>query len=295
MADVNPVGVTLQNRSSFDATAMEYDAHFTQHCLGRWLREAVHRHVAALVQPDSQVLELGCGTGEDAVWLAQRGAWVTATDASSAMLEITAHKAAAAGVADRISTAQLDLSNVGDWISRIADPDALASNPQYPIPNTQYDAVLANFGVLNCLPDRRALAAALAQWVKPGGHVALVVMSPLCPWEIAWYMGHGQIRTAFRRFRSGGKAHLGNGASVRVWYPSPRRLRIEFAPYFRPMHTAGIGVLLPPSYLSHLVDRWPQFFARLAVWEPGLAERIPWTWLNDHYLMIFERSCTAGG
>jgi hypothetical protein len=76
---------------------------------------------------------------------------------------------------------------------------------------------------------------------------------------------------------------------VRVWYPSPRRLRAEFAPAFRSIHTAGVGVLLPPSYLSHLVDRWPHFFSRLANWEQHLAERFPWTRLADHYLMVFER------
>ena len=137
------------------------------------------------------------------------------------------------------------------------------------------------------------MATALARWVRPGGRVALVVMSPICPWEIGWYALHGQMRNALRRFRSGDAAHLGNGASVRVWYPSPRRLRAEFAAHFRPLHIAGIGLLLPPSYLSHLVERWPRPFARLAAWERHLARRFPWTWLNDHYLMILERKSPA--
>lgn len=283
MYDLNPRTIGLQDSQPFDATAVEYDADFTQHRLGRWLREAVHSHLADLVQPGDRVLELGCGTGEDALWLARRGAQVVATDASTAMLEVAERKVAAAGFDDRISFAQLDLSGVsGDWSL------ALGMTP-----SSQYDAVLANFGVLNCLADRRPLAGRLARWVRPGGRVALVVMSPICPWELAWYVAHGQIDIALRRFRSGVEARLGNGqvpaGRVRVWYPSPHRLRTEFVPYFRPVYAAGIGVLLPPSYLSHLVDRWPQFFARLAVWEPHLAERFPWTWLNDHYLIVFER------
>jgi hypothetical protein len=77
---------------------------------------------------------------------------------------------------------------------------------------------------------------------------------------------------------------------TRVWYPSPRRLRAEFAPMFRAVHTAGLGVLLPPTYLEHLIQRWPRLFQQAATWERRHADGFPWTWLNDHYLMILERT-----
>jgi hypothetical protein len=76
---------------------------------------------------------------------------------------------------------------------------------------------------------------------------------------------------------------------VRVWYPSPRRLRAEFAPYFRPLATAGVGALLPPSHLAHLAERFPRTFRLLAAAEQRVDEGFPWTWLNDHYLTLFER------
>jgi SAM-dependent methyltransferase len=282
---VDPAINALEGEQPFDAVAKEYDAHFTQRRLGRWLRQATHRHLSDLADAH-RVLELGCGTGEDALWLARSGAHVVATDASVEMLAVASRKVAGevdgAGspLRDRITFTQFNLSEIGR-----ANFEGLGSST--PIPNSHFDAVLANFGVLNCLPDRRPLASLLARWVRPGGRVALVVMSPICPWEIAWYMAHGQIRTAFRRFR-GVEARLGQGR-VRVWYPSPRRLAAEFAPAFRPIRAAGVGVLLPPSYLSHLVERWPRFFSRLASWEQHLAEHFPWTWLADHYLMVFER------
>jgi ubiquinone/menaquinone biosynthesis C-methylase UbiE len=261
--------------AAFDAVAEEYDAHFTSSRLGGWLRDAVRRHLTGLVQPGDRLLELGCGTGEDALWLARLGANVIATDVSSAMLEAAARKAAMSEVSSRITFVQLDLAE----ISHEAETTGVGN----------YDAVLANFGVLNCLPDRRPLAVVLARWVRPGGRVALVVMPPVCPWEMAWYTAHGQLGRAFRRFQAGGEAHLGDGATVRVWYPSPRRLRAEFAPAFRLVYTAGIGVLLPPSYLAHLVDRWPRVFAQLATWEADLPGGWLWSWLADHYLMVFER------
>ena len=114
-------------------------------------------------------------------------------------------------------------------------------------------------------------------------------MGPLCPWEIGWHLVHGQPRPAFRRLGRGVEAHVGDGATIRVWYPSPRTLAAEFAPYFEVCELVGIGSLLPPSYLSHLVDRRPTLFGRLADADRRIGASWPWTWLNDHYLMVLER------
>ena len=270
----------------FDAAAADYDAIFTQRRLSRWLRETVWGRLAASFRPGAHVLELGCGTGEDAVWLARRGVRVSATDASPEMLAVARRKAAAAGVADRITFARLDLGEIRDW--RLEIGDAPISNLQSPV--SQYDGAFSNFGALNCLPDRRPVAGALAERVRPGGRVVLVVMGPLCPWEVAWHLLHGEVRAALRRMRPGVEAHVGMGARVRVWYPSPRRLRMEFAPRFRLVETVGIGTLLPPPYLDHLVERWPRAFEMLALLDRRFERMFPWTWLNDHYLAVFERS-----
>ena len=148
----------------------------------------------------------------------------------------------------------------------------------------------SNFGALNCLPDRRALAAGLARVVRPGGTLVLVVMGPLCPWEVGWHLLRFAPRTAVRRLRRGAEARVGDPpAPVRVWYPTPRRLRAEFDPGFRHRRTVGLGVVLPPPYLARLVDRRPQVLERLSIWDRRLGSRIPGTWLNDHYVLRRER------
>jgi SAM-dependent methyltransferase len=265
------------NAHPFDAAAANYDAGFTRTRLGRWLREAVRARLARSFRPGERVLELGCGTGEDAVWLAGRGVRVVATDASPAMLSVARRKADRTGTADRLRFAPLDLGSAGAWAER----DDLAG---------EYDGAFSNFGALNCLPDRSHLASALAGLVRPEGQVVLVLMGPLCPWEIAWHLAHGRAGTAFRRFRSGIRAHVGGGKTVRVWYPSPRRIRREFRPHFRHLETVGIGALLPPSYLGHLADRSPGVFERLSALDGRIGNRFPWTWLNDHYLVRMERT-----
>ena len=64
-------------------------------------RELVHGYLRPVL-PDAgglHILELACGTGEDALWFARRGCAVTATDASSAMLGVAGARLASAGFA----------------------------------------------------------------------------------------------------------------------------------------------------------------------------------------------------
>ena len=64
-------------------------------------------HVAELSAGDA--LEVGCGEGADAVWLATKGWRVTALDVSQVALDKTAAHAEEAGVADRVTTVRHDL------------------------------------------------------------------------------------------------------------------------------------------------------------------------------------------
>ncbi|NYI04701.1 class I SAM-dependent methyltransferase [Allostreptomyces psammosilenae] len=71
---------------------------------------------SALIRETSAVtpgraLDLGCGEGADAVWLARQGWHVTAVDISPTALSRGAEHATAAGVADRIDWQQHDLAH----------------------------------------------------------------------------------------------------------------------------------------------------------------------------------------
>jgi hypothetical protein len=93
----------MPSSSAFDAFAADYDATFTHTALGQRLRRRVWRVLADYFQAGQTVLELACGTGEDAVWLAQRGLTVTATDGSAEMVRATAVKAQQNNLSHRIT------------------------------------------------------------------------------------------------------------------------------------------------------------------------------------------------
>ncbi len=246
----------------FDQAAPTYDRDFTDHPLGRWLRALVRAHLP--FKAGDHLLELGCGTGADALWLAERGLQVTATDASPGMLA----QAKAKAQHTDIEFAPLDLNR----------PFAL---------EMIFDDVFANFGVVNCVLDLDQLAADLAGHTRSGSAVALVVMGPVCLWEIGWHLAHLQPVTAFRRLPQRTQAHTGGGETITVGYPSPGRLRQAFQTDFIHRKTLGIGAFLPPSYLAHLVERYPRFFAACERLDRSVGVCLPY--LSDHYMILFER------
>lgn len=261
----------------FDVAARTYDDDFTRTRLGRWLREVVHRELRPFVHPGTTVLELGAGTGEDAMTYAGWGARVTAMDASTEMLRAAEAKRAALppDVARRVCVVPGDLE--------YAMPSAVEAG-------APFELVVANFGVVNCVRDRARLFERLAAIVIPGGRMALVPMSPWCPWEIAWHLARGRPRDAFRRLRGRTRAHVGGGRTIEVDYPTTRRLADEATPGFRLVRSVAVGTLLPPSYLAPVVDRHPGVYDRVRRLEERVHGRPGFRSFTDHTLTWFERT-----
>src|ERR1700734_944247 len=160
--------------SAFDAIASDYDSRFTATTIGAAMRRAVWARCAVRFAPGSRVLEMNCGTGEDALWLARRGVNVLATDVSLAMLQIAENKLASL---PRKGSAQFH---------RLAweELDAFGEGP--------FDGVLSNFGGLNCVRDLRACARTLAAKLRPGAAAILCIMGPAVPWEWIWFLARGK-------------------------------------------------------------------------------------------------------
>jgi SAM-dependent methyltransferase len=257
---------------AFDRLAPRYDALFSERPVGRRLRSAVWRVLDSAFQPGDRVLDLGCGTGEDAVHLAARGLWVEGLDASPAMVAEARRKAQRQGVGARARF-------------RVGQLEALAE----PGDGLVYDGALSDFGALNCVADLDAVAAGLGGRLRPGGRLVLVLMGPLCLWEIGWFLAHGAPRTALRRWRPGPATARVGGRSLAVRYPSPARLRRAFRPWFRPRRSLAVGLALPPSDAAGWVEARPRLLGALAGIEDRLAHRPGAAWLADHYLVELER------
>jgi len=270
-SDPMPLAKPQIGSAPFDLIAENYDRIFTDPQIGRAQRAAVRRVLEKEFHRGHRVLEIGCGTGEDACFLAHRGVEVFACDSSSGMVAVTTKKVAIRGLQHLVKPHLL----AAEQISSLED---------------SFDGAFSNFGVLNCVADLSALAKSLGRLLRPGATMVLCLMGPCCWWEIAWYLAHGNPRKAFRRLRRGGvTARLAGGTPVRVYYPRVSSLAHAFAPHFRLRAIKGVGVLVPPSYLEFWANRFSPLL-RFAVHADAILEGCPGVrLLADHVLLTFER------
>jgi predicted TPR repeat methyltransferase len=117
MSDTGPSSFAFRpssvSTSPFDTMAADYDAAFTYSLIGERMRQAVWQRLAAHLEAGDCVLELGCGTGEDAMYLARRGVRVHATDVSAGMLSIAREKIRRAGLGQLVAVEQLNIADLG--------------------------------------------------------------------------------------------------------------------------------------------------------------------------------------
>jgi len=240
----------------FDRVASRYDELWTNTDTGRLQREAVWRHVDPLFPAGSRIIDLGCGTGEDAVHLSEAGVRVSAFDASPEMVR-----------ASRV---------------RGVDANLLAIEELHRL-SGNYDGAISNFGALNCVSGLAELRGPLARLIRPGGHLAICLMGRFCLWETIHFLSRGQVRKASRRW--GGRSDsVSFGLSVT--YPSVRRVWQALTPDFILIRTAGIGVCVPPSYVFGLT---PELLAQCDAIDRLIAHRRFFRTLSDHRLLVFVR------
>jgi len=256
--------VLLPEAPAFDDLASAYDATFTASALGRSLRALTWERLDVVLAGAGRILEIGCGTGEDAVRLALTGADVVATDPSPSMLRIAAEKAKRMGCGQGIEFHCLPMERLSE------------------LAGERFDGVWSNFGAINCVPRLEAAVAALAPLVVPGAPLAWVVMGRHVPWEWAWFLARGDRKKAFRRHRDGGATWRG----TRIAYPTPAQLERTLAPYFAQIRRAPLGFVLPPSYASGWLEHRPRVLAALAWAERAAQGCKPLAALADHY--VFE-------
>jgi ubiquinone/menaquinone biosynthesis C-methylase UbiE len=110
----------------------------------------------AAVSPSDRVVDLGCGTGNAALFAALRGAHVTGVDPAARLLEVARVRADESGVS--ATFVQGDAASI-------------------PLETASADVVLSVFGVIFA-PDPAAAAAEIARVTAPGGRVILTAWLP---------------------------------------------------------------------------------------------------------------------
>lgn len=145
-----------QTDRNFDSIAAKFQQNIYQTSKGKLRQLVLQRDLAefAPLATSPDILDVGAGQGQLALWLAERGHRLTLTDLSGEMLTMAAERATALGLSGQISLQQIGLQQLAEQ-------------------GQQYPMVLCH-AVLEWLADPQQAIADLYRLVAPGGALSLM-------------------------------------------------------------------------------------------------------------------------
>lgn len=226
----------------YDAIASGYDEQVRG---DTWMRQALHAHYRRVFFNGDRVLDVGCGTGIDAIALARRGVRVLGVDGSAGMIERLSHKVAAERLTKLVEARVLDIQD----LTRLD--------------GERFDGLISAFASLSSLPNLAAFADAAARLVRPGGRLVLHALNRFSTWEWLGYVARRNWSAARQVGRLTTRIFVIGGQAVPHWlYFGDDAYRRFFSPAFSLRGTYGLGALRPP----HTVRRIPARLVNALEW-----------------------------
>lgn len=256
--------------TNFDAAALSYDASFTHSKIGKAQRTAVYQLVKPFLKNNkrSTVLEINCGTGEDAIWLSQFSDKIVATDQSKKMVAIAKSK----GIHhENIHYQVLDSND----IEQINEP---------------IDLIFSNFGGLNCLNpnELEKFIVNASKTLVLNGLLVMVIMPKNTLWERFYFFLKLEWSKMFRRKKAFATV-LVEGTAIKTYYYNTNEIIKWGQNNFNFITKSPIGFFVPPSYIEPFAKKHNQLFNCLTKADKFVEN---WSFLSnysDHYLLILEK------
>jgi len=258
-------------KAEFDYAAEAYDSDFTYSRIGILQRERVWKYLSNAISQAKhlEILELNCGTGEDAKKFAEYNFNVTATDISDEMLKMAKQK----NQSENINFLKKDLN-------KITSTDF----------QEKFDLVFSNFGGLNCIDEKGIvrLGNEVNKILKHKGSFVAVIMPSFSIIETFYFLLKFQINKAFRRSKKFVFANV-SGQKVKTWYYSPKNFAKLMPSDLHILETKPIGLFLPPSYLEPFFIQHSAILASLNKLENWLGIFAWQAKVSDHYYIKFTK------
>jgi SAM-dependent methyltransferase len=262
--------------AAFDAIAARYDDLFSAAAnpLIAMMRARVMRAVDRHFPGPARLLEIGCGTGEDALSLAARGHRVVACDPAPGMIATARARFAAAGRLDAVEL-------IHGSVEQIAEG--------WPARGQAVDGVFSNFAPLNCELSLEPLRLLLERALRREGRFIAVVLPRFCPLEVALFLARAEPRAALRRFRRSAIADV-EGRRFAMKYYGATDFDRALGPGFRRIETRSLGLVLPPLSFGNAFARVPGLLAALGAVEDRVSALPGLRRMGDHVLLVYERA-----
>jgi len=262
-------------QTPFDKIATVYDELFTRTAIGKIQRKIICKYLDESLPSNQQIniLELNCGTGEDAVYFAKKGLCVVATDASEEMLKVTKEKISKLGMSNFVRTKKLDLTNTSDFNFK-----------------QKFDFIFSNFGGLNCVDKEslKNLSDVLSSVLNEKGRIIFVLMPKFSFWDSFYFLMKLKFNEIFRRASSKSITVNLSGEKVQTFYYSPKEIVHIFGTKFKVQNIKPVGFFIPPSFLNKFFLKKKKTLRILEIFENSVSNFSFLAKFSDHFLIDLE-------
>jgi ubiquinone/menaquinone biosynthesis C-methylase UbiE len=256
---------------AFSAQSALFDEADEKNLIIKWMREQVREHVLKLWKSGNSILELNAGTGLDAIYFAEKGFKIHATDNAQGMIDVLDKKISLQSLTGKITTQRCSFAELET------------------INQAGFDHIFSNFGGLNCTDRLDEVIDSFDKFLKPGGTTTLVIMPKICSWELMLAL-KGNFKIAFRRFKKGGvRSHI-EGKYFNTYYYSPTQVRKMFGERYSLISIKGLGIFVPPPYLDTFPIKHPSIYGALQSIDKTISTTPPFRSLADHFIISVKKN-----
>jgi SAM-dependent methyltransferase len=258
---------------AFDSASGEYDFTISHNFVNTWIRRRSIDVLSRHIKSTDLTLEIGCGTGAEAIGISRKVAKLVAVDVAPRMIELVSAKAHALNLRDRLVPLRLAASEIFKLKDTVGE--------------LHFDSAYSLNGALNCEPRLADFVSQLHELLKPGGVFVCSIRNTLCLAEAVTHAAFLQFNRMNPRKHQPIMVSVG-GRDIPSTYYSAGTFARAFEPCFHTEEVIALPALVPPAYLNEHYLRIRSITSAVERLDVLLSSTFPLNRLGDQTLFVFR-------